>query len=169
MEPIATTVATLEPHTSANMAHATIPANARPPWKWPMTEVAKSIMRRATPPWVRKLPARMKNGTAMISNFSMPVNSFRPTASIGTCVMVNRNVSTVRPSAIEIGIPVSISATRMAKMIPALPSDATASSMIATSDSAVAACFVVIEGGSGNALIATLRRAPSTVRWPHPR
>jgi hypothetical protein len=25
-------------------------------------EVAKLIMRRATPPWVRKLPARMKKG-----------------------------------------------------------------------------------------------------------
>ena len=41
-------------------------------------------MRRATPPWVRKLPARMKNGIAMISKFSMPVNSFSATASIGT-------------------------------------------------------------------------------------
>jgi hypothetical protein len=40
----------------------------------------------ATPPWVRKLPARMKNGIAMISNFSMPVNSFRATDSIGTWV-----------------------------------------------------------------------------------
>ena len=47
-------------------------------------EVAKAIIRRATPPWVRKLPARMKNGIAMISNFSMPVNSFSATDSIGT-------------------------------------------------------------------------------------
>ena len=71
----------------------------------------------ATPPWVRKLPARMKNGIAMISNFSMPVNSFSATDSIGTWVRKNRNVSTVRPSEIEIGMPVSISATSSAKMM----------------------------------------------------
>ena len=53
----------------------------------PTSAVAKRIMRRATPPWVRKLPARMKNGIAMISNFSMPVNSFSATDSIGTWVM----------------------------------------------------------------------------------
>ena len=77
-------------------------------------------MRRATPPWVRKLPARMKNGIAMISKFSMPVKSFKPTASIGTCVIVNRKVSTVRPSAIEIGMPVSISAISRPKMMAAV-------------------------------------------------
>ena len=38
-----------------------------PPCQWPTIAVAKLIMRRATPPWVRKLPARMKNGIAMIS------------------------------------------------------------------------------------------------------
>ncbi len=61
----------------------------------------------------------MKNGIAMISKFSMPVNSFIDTASIGTRVSVNRNVITVRPSAIEIGMPVSISAIKSAKMVPA--------------------------------------------------
>ena len=108
-EPIATTVAGDEPETAANNAHASTAASPRPPCQWPTIEVANAIMRRATPPWVRKLPARMKNGIAMISNFSMPVNSFRATDSIGTLVSVNRKVSTVRPSAIEIGMPVSIS------------------------------------------------------------
>ena len=78
------------------------------------------IIRRATPPCVRKLPARMKNGIAMISNFSMPVNSLSATDSIGTVVIVNRYVSTVRPSEIEIGMPVSISPMSSAKMIAAL-------------------------------------------------
>ena len=76
---------------------------------------AKRIIRRATPPWVRKLPARMKNGIAMISKLSIPVNSFSATASIGTCVITNRKLSTVRPSAIEIGMPVSISAISSAE------------------------------------------------------
>ena len=53
---------------------------------------AKLIIRRATPPWVRKLPARMKNGTAMISNFSMPVKSFSATDSIGTLVIVKMKI-----------------------------------------------------------------------------
>ena len=56
-----------------------MPASASPPCQWPTSEVAKLIMRRATPPWVRKLPARMKNGIAMISKLSMPVNSFSAT------------------------------------------------------------------------------------------
>ncbi len=77
IEPIATTVAGLEPDTAANSAQATTPPSARPPCQWPTIEVAKLIMRRATPPCVRKLPARMKNGIAMISKFSMPVNSFK--------------------------------------------------------------------------------------------
>ena len=43
----------------------------------------------------------MKDGIAMISKLSMPVNSFRATASTGTWVSVNKNVSTLRPSAID--------------------------------------------------------------------
>ena len=70
----------------------------------------------ATPPWVRKLPARMKNGIAMISNFSIPVNSLSATDSIGTWVRTNRNERTVRPREIEIGMPVSISTTNSVKM-----------------------------------------------------
>ena len=58
----------------------------------------------------------MKNGIAMISKFSMPVNSFSATASIGTLVMMKMKVSTVMPSAIEIGMPVSISAISRPKI-----------------------------------------------------
>ena len=85
IEPMATTVAGEEPEIAANSAQASTAAQARArhtsgrPWT-----VAKRIMRRATPPWVRKLPARMKNGIAMISKLSMPVNSLSATASIGT-------------------------------------------------------------------------------------
>ena len=43
---------------------ASTPAIARPPWRWPVQAIAKLIMRRATPPVVMKLPARMKNGIA---------------------------------------------------------------------------------------------------------
>ncbi len=90
MEPIATTVAGELPETAANSAQASTPASPSPPCQWPTIEVANLIIRRATPPCVRKLPARMKNGIAMISNLSMPVNSFSATDSIGTVVIVNR-------------------------------------------------------------------------------
>src|SRR3982751_3348414 len=50
IEPIATTVAGLDPDTAANNAHAITPASARPPYQWPTIDVAKAIMRRATPP-----------------------------------------------------------------------------------------------------------------------
>jgi hypothetical protein len=59
----------------------------------------------------------MKNGIAMISNFSMPVNSLSATDSTGTCVMVNRKVRTVRPSEMEIGMPVSIRTSSREKMM----------------------------------------------------
>ena len=120
IDPIATTVAGLNSDTAANNAQAMTPARPRPPCQWPTMVVANVIMRRATPPWVRKLPARMKNGIAMISNRSMPVNSLSATDSIGTWVIVNRNVSTVRPSEIDTGMPVSISANSRTKMIHAL-------------------------------------------------
>ncbi len=120
IEPIATTVAGELPDTAANSAQAITPARPRPPAQCPTIDEAKLIIRRATPPWVRKLPARMKNGIAMISNFSMPVNSFSATDSIGTVVIVNRYVSTVRPSEIEIGMPVSIRPNSSAKMIHGL-------------------------------------------------
>ena len=89
IEPIATTVAGEEPETAANSAQAMTPASASPPYQCPTIAVAKLIIRRATPPWVRKLPARMKNGIAMISNFSMPVKSFSATAVTGTSVIRN--------------------------------------------------------------------------------
>jgi len=120
IEPMATTVAGELPDTAANSAHAITPASARPPCQWPTIDEAKLIIRRATPPCVRKLPARMKNGIAMISNRSMPVNSFSATDSIGTVVIAKRYVSTVRPSEIEIGMPVSISPISSEKMIHAL-------------------------------------------------
>jgi hypothetical protein len=62
----------------------------------------------------------MKNGIAMISNFSMPVNSFSATLSIGTWVIVNRKVSTVSPSEMEMGMPVSIKAISSPKMMAAV-------------------------------------------------
>jgi hypothetical protein len=50
IEPIATTVAGLEPDTAANSAQASTPASASPPCQWPTMVVAKWIIRRATPP-----------------------------------------------------------------------------------------------------------------------
>ena len=48
-------------------------------------------MRCATPPEVRKFPARMKNGIAMISKRSMLVNSLRPTI-FGSTLLKNEQI-----------------------------------------------------------------------------
>src|ERR1700726_1795445 len=116
IEPIATTVATLDPEIAANIAQAATPARPSPPGRWPTIEVVNAIMPRAPPQRVRKVPARMKNGIAMIPKLSRPENNFSPTLSIGTSVIVNRKVRTVRPSEIEIGIPVSIRANSSPKI-----------------------------------------------------
>ena len=47
----------------------------------------------------------------------MPVKSFSATDVIGTVVIVNRYVSTVRPSEIDTGMPVSIRPNSSRKMI----------------------------------------------------
>ncbi len=85
-----TTVATDEPEIAANSAQATTPARPSPPYQWPISEVANAIIRRATPPEVRKLPARMKNGIAMISKRSILVNSLSPTILGSTLLRMNK-------------------------------------------------------------------------------
>src|SRR5699024_10266041 len=54
IEPTATTVAGDDPDTAANSTQASTEAMARPPRRWPTTELAKRIMRLATPPVVMK-------------------------------------------------------------------------------------------------------------------
>ena len=120
MVPTATTVATDEPEIAANIAHASTAARPRPPYRWPTIVEAKWIIRLAAPPLVRKLPARMKNGIAMIGKLLSPSNSFNPTLAIGTSLRKKKKLMTVRPSAIEIGMPVSISTTSSEKMMSAL-------------------------------------------------
>ena len=62
IEPMATTVAGLEPDTAANRVQAITEAIARPPRMWPTAATAKRTMRLATPPVLIMAPARMKNG-----------------------------------------------------------------------------------------------------------
>ena len=71
IEPIATTVAGEMPETAAKSMQARTDAMASPPRKWPREATAKSIIRRATPPVVMKLPARMKKGMASRVNCSL--------------------------------------------------------------------------------------------------
>ena len=64
IEPMATTVAGLEPERAANIIQAKTPEIASPPRKCPTTAMEKRMMRLATPPVDMKLEARMKNGMA---------------------------------------------------------------------------------------------------------
>ena len=63
-DPTATTVAGDDPETAEKNMQASTEAIASPPGKWPTRALAKAIMRRATPPVVMKVPARIKNGIA---------------------------------------------------------------------------------------------------------
>ncbi len=62
--PIATTVAGEEPESAANNIQANTEAIASPPRKEPTTEIAKRMIRRATPPVDIKVEARIKKGMA---------------------------------------------------------------------------------------------------------
>src|SRR6202008_1610740 len=73
--PIAITAAGDDPETAANSAQAITPASPRPPYQCPTMAVAKLIMRLATPPWVRKLQARMKKGIGLVATSDGPVTS----------------------------------------------------------------------------------------------
>ncbi len=141
IEPIAATVATDDPEMAANRAQAMMPASARPPYRWPTIVVAKWIIRRATPPCVSSVPARMKNGIAMIPKFSMPVKSFSATDSIGTVVIVNRYVRTVSPSEIDTGMPVSIRAISSPNISAAfMPASCSGRRSLARARAAPSAC-----------------------------
>src|SRR6516164_2123609 len=59
----------------------------------------------------------MKNGIAMISKLSKPVNSFIDTDMIGTSLRMNKKVKTVSPSAIETGMPVTMNAISSTKIV----------------------------------------------------
>ena len=117
IEPIATTVAGLEPDNAAKKAHDNTADSARPPRIAPTSVVAKFTIRVATPPEVRKAPASMKNGIAMIANWSSPVNSRCEMISTGIVENAYKKASTDMPSAIEIGMPVSSRATSSTKMM----------------------------------------------------
>ena len=105
IEPIATTVAGEEPDTAANSMQASTEAMARPPGRWPTAEIAKLIMRFATPPVVRKLAARMKKGMASSVNWSMVWKNASASEASVSCSKIRMVSMDDRPSAMAIGRP----------------------------------------------------------------
>jgi hypothetical protein len=73
-EPIAITVAGLEPEMVAKKAQASTAAIATPPGIQPTRLLAKRTMREAIFPSIRNWPESTKNGTAMMEKLSSPVN-----------------------------------------------------------------------------------------------
>jgi hypothetical protein len=115
MDPIATTVAGEEPDTAANSMQASTEAIASPPGRWPTADTAKLIIRLATPPVVRKLPARMKNGIASRVNCSMVCRNFKDSEAMLS--LANRKIVSkeASPSDIAIGMPTSRKANSIRK------------------------------------------------------
>ena len=120
---MATTVAGLEPEMAAKKVQESTEAMASPPGIQPTRVVAKRMMRRAAPPAERKAPQRTKKGMDMMTKLSSPVNSFCETMAIVSTDSEETNArkaSTVSPRAMEMGMPVSSRANRMAKMTKAV-------------------------------------------------
>ena len=75
IDPIATTVAGLDPETVANNAQAKTDDIARPPGADPTIVLANLISLSAVPPSIKNVPDKMKKGTAIMTKLSKPVKS----------------------------------------------------------------------------------------------
>ena len=73
MLPTADTVASEDPVSAPKNIDATPTTAPRPPTKDPTKAAAQSISRRAIPPTLITVPARMKNGIAIMEKESIPV------------------------------------------------------------------------------------------------
>ncbi len=105
IEPIATTVAGEEPDTAANSMQASTDAMASPPGRCPTAEMAKLIMRLATPPVDRKFPARMKNGIANSVKCSKVWKNFSASEAKLSCSKIRIVSTDARPSDMATGRP----------------------------------------------------------------
>ena len=75
MEPIAITVAGLEPEIDAKKMHPRIEANARPPRNRPTRRFMTSMRYFEILPSAMILPASIKNGMASRTKLSIPLNN----------------------------------------------------------------------------------------------
>lgn len=106
-EPIAMTVAGLEPEIVAKKAHASTEAMAIPPGIHPTRLLAKRMTREAILPSIKNWPERTKNGTAMMAKLSRPVNrrwEMMLTLSNEKEEKPSRKISTLMPRAMEVGV-----------------------------------------------------------------
>ena len=71
---MAITVAGADPDTAPRNMQDNTTVKASPPWTWPTKVLAKRTMRGARPPRFMILAAKMKKGTAIRENLSMPEN-----------------------------------------------------------------------------------------------
>jgi hypothetical protein len=104
IDPIAAVVAAPEPDMAAKNMQATIDTSPRPPDIHPIRVLAKLISLLDIPPLSIRLPASIKNGTAMKGNESVAVISLCGTTSSGTSLESNNVMLEARPSAKAIGI-----------------------------------------------------------------
>ena len=104
MDPIAATVAGLEPDKAAKKAEAITVMMPNPPGSEPTSDLAKSTNRRDMPPVSMNPPAIMKKGIAMNGNESTAVNIRCATTSGGVGMSPNtRAAMPERPSATPMG------------------------------------------------------------------
>ena len=110
MEPIAITVAGLEPEIVEKKAQARTVAIAKPPGRKPTKLLANFIILIEVPAWIRKLPVSIKKGIAIIGKLSIPVNIFWAMISIFENPISEKKeikIITLAHNAKDIGVPVN--------------------------------------------------------------
>jgi len=112
MEPMAEASATAEPLIPAKIMFATMQAWASPPRICPTRLLAKPMMRTVVPPRFIRSPARMKKGTAMSGNESIPVNIRCATSCKGTPI-ARMTEKPVIPITSARGIPITKQTTKV--------------------------------------------------------
>ena len=121
-EPIATTVAWVEPETAPNMVQAVAVETASPPFRWPTKAITMSMRRPADWPRVMMSAAKMNIGTAISEAGRMPASICWTMVSVWPSPpnIVTNPTKAPTMSGIIIGKPSSSSTIMIEKMVGAI-------------------------------------------------
>ena len=118
--PTATIVARLEPDIAAKKAQAKIVAIASPPLSRPNTAFIRATSRFAVSPFEATPPAKIKKGTAKMTNLSSPLNSCCTTIKGGASEKKSIPMVDDVNTTIEIGMPNTRSTKKVTRIVKAI-------------------------------------------------
>jgi hypothetical protein len=118
IDPIAATVAGLEPEIAAKNIQVTIATSAKPPVIEPTILFARLINRRDIPPPSIKEPAIIKKGIAIKGKDDTAVNIRWATTKRGISLITASVITEAKPNTTAIGNPQADSTAKLPKRIP---------------------------------------------------